>query len=469
MFHGRSIIRVSVALAAITLTFGALSSAHGATAGVTAARVTAISGNADFGNGSHFNGIPGLGTITWDYTPDNGVVVVTARVRGRLYLDRLGSGCARLRIHFQDGNFNNIFSPQPLQFCGPGFDANNAFNQLAVDVTSFPDPTLRRVQLVVGSGPTIGSIIDEQAATFSAVAVNTSDVINNGNADLGNPIHVGGTPLNPATISLRLLTDGRISGDVNGVLFWDSFSAGCARLEIRFRDIDNVNLTAVRVRRSCGGTGGNALLNQAIVDEVPFNDARLFRINLRVGTENAARTGFVGNVTSRTYSFGADVGLVEGIPGGAFAAVREDIAYGIEWTVPDPANWHSLDILDVRLRDENGDILHVRWDESANTFSQLKPRTGRFTPPALPGTRTRFHGDAVTLFLKHSEVIGSGPTGPSVLLNLHLRFKPQAAGRTFTVEVLARDDAGNVQDWDVAGTITVVPRHHNDDTEGDDD
>jgi hypothetical protein len=467
MYHDRSVIRVVLALA-ITLTSGALSSAHGATAGVTSARVTAISGNADFGAGSHFNGIPGLGTITWDYTPSNGVVVVTARVRGTLYLDKLGSGCARLTINFQDANFNNIFSPPPLRFCGPGFDANNAANQLPIDVTSFPDPSLRRVQLVVGSGPTLGSIIDEQGGSFTAVAVSTSDIVNNGTADLGNPIHAGGTPLNPATISLRLVSDGRVSGDVNGTLFWDSFSAGCARLEIRFRDIDNANLTAVRVRRSCGSTGGNALLNQRIVDEVPFNDARLFKIQLRVGTENAAGTGFVGNVTTRTYSFGASVGLGEGIPGSAFAAVGEPIAYGILWTVPDPANWHSLDILDVRLRDED-DILHVRWDESANTFSQFKPRTGRFAAPALPGSRTRLQGEAVTLFLKHTEVIGSGPTGPSVLLDLLLRFKRHAAGRTFTVEVLARDDAGNVQDWAVAGTITVVPRDHGDDAEDEED
>jgi len=48
-----------------------------------------------------------------------------------------------------------------------------------------------------------------------------------------------------------------------------------------------------------------------------------------------------------------------------------------------------------------------------------------------------------TLYLAETSVVGSGPTGPSVTLNLSLSFKPQTAGRTFTVEVAATDDLGN--------------------------
>jgi hypothetical protein len=152
------------------------------------------------------------------------------------------------------------------------------------------------------------------------------------------------------------------------------------------------------------------------------------------------------------------VGTAEGMPESDVTKVGDDFTYGVQWTVPDPANWHSLDIIDVRLIDEEGEILQVRWDEAANTFSQFNPHTKRFSTPAQPGSHTKFHSSAVTLFLQNSEVIGSGPTGPSVLLNLNLRFKKQAAGRTFTVEVRARDDSGGVQGWDVAGAITVLPR-----------
>lgn len=42
-----------------------------------------------------------------------------------------------------------------------------------------------------------------------------------------------------------------------------------------------------------------------------------------------------------------------------------------------------------------------------------------------------------------------------MLLNLGLRFKPKSSGHTFTVEVRATDDFGNVQGWDLIGAITV--------------
>jgi hypothetical protein len=64
------------------------------------------------------------------------------------------------------------------------------------------------------------------------------------------------------------------------------------------------------------------------------------------------------------------------------------------------------------------------------------------------------------LLLRDTDVIGSGETGPSVVLNLALQFKPGAAGRTFAVEVKAADDSGGVQGWDQVGRITVHHRRH---------
>jgi hypothetical protein len=172
------------------------------------------------------------------------------------------------------------------------------------------------------------------------------------------------------------------------------------------------------------------------------------------------------NVVSRTYCFGC-AGTVDGIPARATSAVGEDTTYGVQWTVPDPADWHSLDKLDVRLIDGEDEILRVRWDEAANTFSQFNPRTGRFSPPAEAGSQKRFQGSAVTLFLENSEVIGDGPTGPAVLLHLGLRFSSGVAGRTFTVEARAEDDSGAVQGWDEAGKITVLPSDGGDEQVGD--
>jgi len=61
--------------------------------------------------------------------------------------------------------------------------------------------------------------------------------------------------------------------------------------------------------------------------------------------------------------------------------------------------------------------------------------------------------------LSNTQVIGSGPQGPSVLLNLGLRFKPKAAGRVFQVEARASDKSGTAQGWTSAGTISVLPKH----------
>ncbi len=47
--------------------------------------------------------------------------------------------------------------------------------------------------------------------------------------------------------------------------------------------------------------------------------------------------------------------------------------------------------------------------------------------------------------------------GSSVTMNLSLSLKPPAAGRSYSVEVAARDDQGNEDDFFFeAGTLTVI-------------
>jgi hypothetical protein len=115
--------------------------------------------------------------------------------------------------------------------------------------------------------------------------------------------------------------------------------------------------------------------------------------------------------------------------------------------------------MDVRLVGDDGEaILTVRWDEAANTFSLLNPGNGEFQQTAFPISPTRFEESAVALLLENSEVIGSGPTGQSVVLKLNLIFKPLAAGQTFRVEARITNDAGIEKGYDPVGTITVQPR-----------
>lgn len=149
-----------------------------------------------------------------------------------------------------------------------------------------------------------------------------------------------------------------------------------------------------------------------------------------------------------------DNGSLEGIPDQAIAHVRDRMTYGVKWTVPNPENWHSLQTMDIRLVDDADELLRVRWDEASNTFSEFNSRTGQFMHPSLPGSNRKFEGEGVTMFLENTEVIGSGPSGPSVLLNLSLKFKQQAAGHTYPVQVFATNDTGGEEDLK-AGSITV--------------
>ncbi len=148
------------------------------------------------------------------------------------------------------------------------------------------------------------------------------------------------------------------------------------------------------------------------------------------------------------------IGVTEGIPPEALVKVGERFTYGVKWT--HPTRWRLLDTVDIRIIDDEDSALNVRFTEADNTFSLFDPANGKFFHPDAPGSRTHFETDAVVMYLEKSEVIGSGPTGPSVLLNLNLSFKPKAAGRVFHVEAFATDDDGNQQGFDQAGIIGVL-------------
>jgi hypothetical protein len=111
----------------------------------------------------------------------------------------------------------------------------------------------------------------------------------------------------------------------------------------------------------------------------------------------------------------------------------------VEWTLPAPRRWRELASLDLRLTDADGVAWGVRWTEIGDTFTVTDTRTPGLFKLAGPHTQ------------------GSGPTGPSVALTLPLQVLPAAAGRTFSVEVRATDDAGAVQGFEPAGSLTVLP------------
>ena len=305
MVRRRSTRKLATSLTAIALSLFALSpSVLGAVTANCNYRDTIFNGEVDFGSGDHSFGNPATnGIVTWTFTSVNGALVVTARVLGTLYLDKLGSGCAGLKINFQDSAGNNLQNTQIRSFCGPGFDADAASNQRAIDVTSVANGQLGNVQLTLGSGNTSTTIIDRHTGSVRAPSRTQRfwDRINNGNTDFGFNSHSGGGPASDALIELSLLNDGRVSGFVNGVLYWDDlFGGGTSRL---VTDFQNSNGTTLVTRTNeITGTGGNA--NDAVNKTLVFqrvNNASLFKIRLRVG--RVSNGSFV-NVVSRTYSFG---------------------------------------------------------------------------------------------------------------------------------------------------------------------
>ena len=298
MFRGTG--RVLLVLVAVSFLLGSLASSASAAA-AKAEPVRVEGGEADFGAGAHALGGPGFGKIRWDLTPSGNVTNVTGRVQGVLYLDKLGEGCARVKIQYE-AEAGAVLALRTRSFCGPGFNANSSQNQLAID-ESFTSPQLFRVFIFVGSGSSAGTIQDHQGGGGTIPRPSKGFIVNNGTADFGGThgIHVAGSPVhNPAGMSLEV-SDGRASGGVSGMLFWDSTSSGCARLTIDYQSAPGVNL-ATRQFTVCGPFGGNALAgtNRRLVQD-DFSHPALFKIRVRVGT--VVNGAFVGAVNSTTLSF----------------------------------------------------------------------------------------------------------------------------------------------------------------------
>jgi hypothetical protein len=148
----------------------------------------------------------------------------------------------------------------------------------------------------------------------------------------------------------------------------------------------------------------------------------------------------------------AAVGETQFAPVVATIEADERLTYTLTWI--HPVNWHTLNTIDLRIRDERGTITQIRFSESAGTFS-LVDKHDKHAKPALPGSKGTLETSAAALHLAKSSAVGSGPTGPSVTLTYALSFKPPAKGRTYQVEVFATDDGGTQQGWEKVGTLKV--------------
>jgi hypothetical protein len=151
------------------------------------------------------------------------------------------------------------------------------------------------------------------------------------------------------------------------------------------------------------------------------------------------------------------VGSWDLTPTNVTTSVHQRVNYVFSWTVPEPLNWHDLGSLQFRIRDGEETILWLKFDEATNQFSLFKEGKEEFGHGFPAGSSNRLETPEATVHLAESSVQGSGPTGPSVALNLSLSFKPKVAGRTLRVEVAATDDHGTQSVFEEADVLTVNP------------
>jgi len=126
----------------------------------------------------------------------------------------------------------------------------------------------------------------------------------------------------------------------------------------------------------------------------------------------------------------------------------------LTWT--SPTRWRDLSTVDIRLRSVHGVAIWLRFDEAANTIALIHPADVSVGPALPPGSPDELGGEQVSAVLADSTVQTRAPDGPTVDLTFALRFERGAAGSSYLVDAAATDDAGDVQDFDTLGTISVA-------------
>ena len=266
---------------------------------------------------------------------------------------------------------------------------------------------------------------------------------------------------------------------------------------------------ALRRSTATGGTGGAANSENAFSQTSSETNKVRFTYTatpadsllpgpwrLRVTNNNSVSCGFLGSVPAAIDNFDIEnllpslvstftpqcsqaTGSADLTPDEASVEVKQPIKYSFGWTVPEDLNWHHLESLELRLRDDDETILAVVFLEGENQVHLRRTNddddcgesgkkgnkkddddddADELGPGFLLGSPHRLETSHATVYLEQSSIVAAGPTSPTVTLNLTISFKPRAAGRTYVVEVGATDknNAGAVPAaYDELGTVSV--------------
>ena len=297
-----------------------------------------------------------------------------------------------------------------------------------------------------GTCTALGTILDDDGP----VTISINDI------SVSEPVVRGATRTAAFTVSLNH------PSTVNTLVNF-STSNGTATAGGSFPDYQSTSGTLTIPPDTLTGT-----INVTIVGDQIQESNQTFFVNL-ANAVNATISDTQGRATIRDTTL--SIGDFDLSPDNATAREGDIIDYAVTWIVPDGHVWRDLKTLDFRLRQGNNIALWIRWDELSNTFSvcdrsikKSKGRRGGGLPGSdiicgageLPGSGFVLEGALGQLHLAETTVIGSGPTGQSVTLNLAIELGPNATGH-YAVELAATDDFGAEDDFVHASDVLIRP------------
>jgi hypothetical protein len=115
-----------------------------------------------------------------------------------------------------------------------------------------------------------------------------------------------------------------------------------------------------------------------------------------------------------------------------------------------------LHTIDLQLRGDDGSLILIEWNQENETFALLDPQTGKFGTPQALGDTSVLSNHLVSVLLKTSSKLSTGPTSPLVTVTFALQFKQAAAGHHFSVEAAASNDNGTQTIFGLGKSITVT-------------
>src|SRR5206468_282321 len=94
-------------------------------------------------------------------------------------------------------------------------------------------------------------------------------------------------------------------------------------------------------------------------------------------------------------------GTFEFAPASSTIKAGKHTTLALTWTVPS-GSWHLLEDVQLRIRDDQGTILRIKFDEASGTFSLYHPSKHKFGPGKTPGSNGVLSNKYVKIRLSQS-------------------------------------------------------------------